>query len=273
MTINIMSVDLEDYFCDLPIQEWSKFQSRIENTTDVILEIFNQYDVKSTFFTVGYFADKFPKLIKKIFDAGHELGTHTYSHMDIRKSNPQEFEKDLTRSINAIEKITGEKVLGFRAPLFSVNQNNSWVFDILKKYLKYDSSVLPTKTPLYGINGAPREIYHPSSTDFTKNDHNESFIEIPPTTYRIAKYNLPTCGGFYIRSLPYFLIQKGIDQSNKNKNPAMIYIHPKDLDKNMPKISEYSWHYYYGKHNIKKKFEKLLQKNRFSSAKEVLSLS
>ena len=121
-----MSVDLEDYFCDLPFNEWSKYESRIESTTDVLLELFEKYDVKATFFTLGYIAEKFPKLIKKIHDKGHELASHTYSHIDLRKVSKDEFEKDLLKSITAIEKSSGQKVLGFRAPFFSINYENFW---------------------------------------------------------------------------------------------------------------------------------------------------
>ena len=104
-----MSVDLEDYFCDLLFHEWPKYESRIESTTDVLLELIEEYSVKATFFSLGYIAEKFPKLIKKINDRGHELGSHTYSHIDLRKVSKDEFEKDLLKSIAIIEKILDKK--------------------------------------------------------------------------------------------------------------------------------------------------------------------
>ena len=272
MTNNIMSVDLEDYFCDLPIHNWSKYKSRIVETTTPMLELFKKYNVKATFFVVGYFAEKFPELIKEIHDQGHEIGTHTFSHIDLRKVNKSELINDLEKSISTIESITGEKILGFRAPFFSINRKNSWVFDILKKYFVYDSSIFPVKTPLYGLPSAPRNIYHPSENDITKEDQQEKFIEIPPLTLRLANYNLPIAGGFYFRFFPNFLIKAGIKKFNKNNYPAMFYIHPKDLDDKMPKIDSYSWHYYYGKNNIKEKFSDLLQSFNFTTAKDVLNL-
>lgn len=267
-----MSVDLEDYFCDLPFEKWSKFPSRIEKTTDLILELFDEYDVKATFFTLGYIGEKFPNLVKKIHDNGHEIGSHSYSHIDLRKVSKDEVEKDIVRSINVLEKITGEKLLGFRAPYFSINHDNFWVFEILRKHFKYDSSVFPVKTPLYGLPSAPTEIYHPAK-DITKNDYNEEFIEIPPLTYSLFSFiKLPMAGGFHFRFFPYFLIKRGFTNSIQKSNPAMFYIHPKDLDPKMPKVSGYSWHYYHGKRNIVKKFEKLLSEFKFVTAREVLGL-
>lgn len=268
---NIMSVDLEDYFCDLPFNEWPKYESRIVSTTDLLLELFDDHNTKSTFFTLGYIAEKFPKLIKKIHDRGHELSSHTYSHMDLRTVTPEEFEKDFLKSKNIIEKITGEKILGFRAPFFSVNKQNTWVFEILKRHIVYDSSVFPVKTPLYGIPNAPKTIYHPKFSDITKNDSTESFFEIPLLVYSLfPRIDIPAAGGFYFRFLPYFFTKKAIQSFNKNNIPIMFYIHPKDLDDNMPKISEYSWHYYFGKKNIKNKFKKLLNDFEFSSVKKIL---
>ena len=272
MITNIMSVDLEDYFCDLPFSQWPNYRSRIVETTNPLLEFFDNYNIKATFFVVGYFAEKFPDLIKKIHDKGHEIGTHTYSHIDLRKTSKEELIKDLEKSISSLESITGEKILGFRAPFFSINKKNTLVMKILKKYFQYDSSIFPVKTPLYGLPSAPREIYHPSNNDLTINDEHESFIEIPPLTFKLLNYNIPMAGGFYFRFFPNFLIKNAIKSFNKKNQPAMLYIHPKDLDLKMPKITNYDWHYYYGKNNIEKKFLDLLRCFKFTSAKELLNL-
>ena len=270
---NIMSIDFEDYFCDLPFATWNEYENRVIKTTPTLLELFSKYDVKATFFVVGYFAEKFPELIKGIHEEGHEIASHSFSHIDLRKASRVEIEKDLIKSFEVLENVTGEKVVGFRAPFFSIDDSNSWVIDFLKKHIKYDSSIFPVKSPLYGIPDAPRDIYHPSQKNFIKNDESEEFIEIPLLTNRILSfYNLPSAGGFYFRSLPYFLISQGIKKFNHENKPAMLYFHPKDLDINMPKIKEYSWHYYYGKRNILKKFEKLLNDFEFTSAKNFLNL-
>ena len=271
--MNLMTTDLEDYFCDLPFTEWEKYENRIYETTSVLLDLFSKYNVKSTFFVVAYIAEKFPKLINEIQEKGHEIASHSYSHLDLRKVTKKEVEKDLLKSFKTIENITGEKVLGFRAPFFSIDHTNSWVIEFLRKHVKYDSSIFPIKTPLYGIPKAPKIMYHPSKKNIIQNDNAEELIEIPPVIYRVlSSYNLPVAGGFYFRALPYWLISKGIRKFNQSKNPAMLYFHPKDLDKNMPKIKEYSWHYYYGKRNVHQKFEKLLNDFKFTSVKDFLGL-
>ena len=268
---NILSVDFEDYFCDLPFKTWNGYENRVIETTPILLKLFSKYKVKSTFFIVGYFAEKYPKLINEIQQEGHEIASHSFSHIDLRKTSRIEAEKDLMKSFDVLENVTGEKVLGFRAPFFSIDTSNSWIFSFLRKHVKYDSSIFPVKSPSYGIPNAPRQIYHPSQENFLENDESEKLVEIPPLTYKILScYNLPVAGGFYFRALPYFLIAKGIKNFNRNNHPAMLYFHPKDLDENMPKIKEYSWHYYYGKRNILSKFEKLLNEFEFTSARDFL---
>ena len=268
---NILSVDFEDYFCDLPFAKWNEYENRVVETTPVLLELFSKYNVKSTFFVVGYFAEKFPKLINKIQEGGHEIASHSFSHIDLRKTSKIEIEKDLIKSFDVLENVTGEKTIGFRAPFFSIDASNSWVLSFLRKHVKYDSSIFPVKSPLYGVPNAPRQMYNPSQENFLENDENEELVEIPPLTNRILScYNLPVAGGFYFRALPYFLIANGIKKFNHNNRPAMLYIHPKDLDRNMPKIKEYSWHYYYGKRNILSKFKKLLNDFEFTSARDFL---
>ena len=270
---NIISVDFEDYFCDLPFETWNEYESRVIETTPILLELFSKYKIKATFFVVGYFAEKFPELIKGIHEEGHEIASHSFSHIDLRKATKNEIEKDLIKSFEVLENVTGEKVIGFRAPFFSIDSSNSWVINFLRKHVKYDSSIFPVKSPLYGVPNAPRQIYHPSQKNFLENDEDEEFIEIPLLTNRILSfYNLPSAGGFYFRALPYFLISQAIKKFNHNNRPAMLYFHPKDLDKDMPKVKEYSWHYYYGKRNILKKFEKLLNDFEFTSAKDFLDL-
>ena len=270
---NIMSVDLEDYYCDLPFSEWSKYNSRVVKNTGKILELFEKYDVKATFFVLGYIAEKFPELIKKISDLGHEISSHTYSHIDLRKVNKEEFEKDFFKSINILEKITGKKVEGFRAPFFSINKNNYWVFKILSKNLTYDSSIFPVKTQLYGIPNAPRLIYKPSLKNIIQEDKEEKLIEIPMATHKIPLIgNIPIAGGFYLRFFPYWYMKWGIKKMNKEGNPAMLYIHPKDLDPEMPRIKEYNWYYYYNLKSASKKFENLLKDFKFGSVKRVLSI-
>ena len=270
---NIMSVDLEDFFCDLPFESWSKYESRVLKNTNKILDLFEKYQIKATFFTLGYIAEKFPDLIKKIDDKGHEIASHSYSHLDIRKTTEKDFENDIVKSIKILEEIIGKKVLGFRAPYFSIDKKSFWAMKILSKYFKYDSSIFPVKTPLYGIRNAPRNIYKPNLTNPSIEDVESELIEIPLATDRIPIIgNIPIAGGFHLRFLPYFYIKYGLNKINNSNNSFIFYIHPKDLDPEMPKINEYAWHYYYNLSGATKKFEKILKDFEFCSVKDFLKL-
>ena len=268
-----MSIDLEDYYCDLPFSTWPKYQSRIIENTQKILELFEKYKVNATFFTLGYIAQTHPSLIEKIKSYGHEIASHGYSHTDLRKMTPESFEADLLKSLSILEKISGEKILGFRAPFFSISMKNFWVFKILKKYLRYDSSIFPVKTPRYGISGAKTNPYFISDENPLNEDSNGNFLEIPPTVLNLSFLGkLPVAGGFYLRFLPYFFLKIGIKKMNKNGFPAMCFLHPRDLDTDMPRIKEYSWHYYWGTNHAQKKFESLLKNFKFSSVREVMAI-
>ena len=270
---NIMSVDLEDFFCDLPFDTWSKYESRVLKNTNKILELFEKYEIKATFFTLGYIAEKFPDLIKEIDNKGHEIASHSYAHLDIRKTTKEEFENDLKKSIEILEKIIGKKVFGFRAPYFSIDKKSFWAMEILSKYFKYDSSIFPVKTPLYGMRNAPRNIYKPNLANPAIEDSKSNLIEIPMATHRIPIIgNIPIAGGFYLRFLPYFYIKYGLNKINKNGNSFIFYIHPKDLDPEMPKINEYGWHYYYNLNGATKKFKKILENFEFISVRDFLKL-
>ena len=270
---NMMSVDLEDYFCDLPFEKWSQYESRVLKTTNKILNLFEKNKVKATFFTLGYIGEKFPDLIKEIDSRGHEIASHSYAHLDIRKVTREKFEDDLKKSVEILEKITGKKILGFRAPYFSIDKKSFWAMEILSKYFKYDSSIFPVKTPLYGIKNAPRNMYKPNLINPIITDAKINLIEIPMATDRIPIIgNIPIAGGFYLRFLPYFYMKYGLKKINKNKKSFIFYIYPKDLDSEMPKIGEYTWHHYHNLKNSTKKFEKILNDFEFTTIKEYLKI-
>ncbi len=270
---NIMSVDLEDYFCDLPFDTWSQYESRVMKSTNKILALFEKYEIKATFFTLGYIAEKFPDLVKDIDDRGHEIASHGYAHLDIRKITKEEFENDLKKSIQILEKIIGKKILGFRAPYFSIDKKSFWAMEVLSKYFKYDSSIFPVKTPMYGIKNAPRNIYKPNLTNPSVIDLKSKLIEIPMATHRIPIIgNIPIAGGFHLRFLPYFYIKYGLNKINENNNSFIFYIHPKDLDPEMPKINGYAWHYYHNLSGATRKFKKILEDFEFCTIKEFLKI-
>ena len=270
---NIMSVDLEDYYCDLKFEKWNLYEDKVIENTNKILDLFEKFNVKATFFTLGYIAEKFPELVKEIDHRGHEIASHGYSHQDIRKISKEQFEMDLKKSLDILEKITGKKVLGFRAPYFSIDKKSFWAMEILSKYFKYDSSIFPVKTPLYGVPNAPRTIYKLNISNPEIKDDKSKLVELPLATHRIPMVgNIPIAGGFHLRFLPYQYIRYGLNRINKENNSFVFYIHPKDLDPKMPKIKEYAWHYYYNLKGALNKFERVVDDFKFVTAREYLKL-
>jgi polysaccharide deacetylase family protein (PEP-CTERM system associated) len=269
MIKNIMTVDLEDYYCDLPFSTWNNYKSKIIVPTKTLLDLFEKYDVQATFFTVGYVAQRHPELIEEIKSKGHEIASHGYAHLDLRKMNREAFEADLVKSLDILRMASGDKILGFRAPYFSINKENFWVFDIMRKYLQYDSSVFPVK-PHYGLPEAPRSIYRMSVKNPLTEDLSSRFIELPMTTLRLPYIgNLPVAGGFHMRVLPFQLLKAAIKKFNKSGSPAVIYIHPGDIDPTFPHYQA-PWYYYWGVNGAHKKFSSILKEFRFSSARGVL---
>jgi polysaccharide deacetylase family protein (PEP-CTERM system associated) len=269
---NMMTVDLEDYYCDLPISGWNKYESRVVETTRTILDLFNEFKVNATFFTVGYIAEKHPELIEEVVSKGHEIASHGYSHPNVKDMSIMEFESDLTKSIEILRKVSGQKVMGFRAPYFSINKHNFWAFDVIRKHLRYDSSVVPVKFH-YGLSEAPRHVYRMSQKNPLREDSESKFIEVPITTLRLPIIgNLPVGGGHYMRFLPFTILKSGIKKFNRAGFPAIFYIHPKDLDPATPRIYGYAWHNYWGLKEATEKFKSVLKNFRFSSVHEVLAI-
>lgn len=267
-----MSIDLEDNYCDLPFSTWSNYESRVNKTTQVILDLLDKFDAQATFFTLGYIAEKHPELVEKVRSKGHEIASHSYSHPDLRSLTKESFEADLMKSLDILRKVSGEKVLGFRAPYFSVSRQNFWIFEVMRKHLRYDSSIFPVGMH-YGFPDAPRHIYRMSSENPLKEDPNNNFVEIPMATLRWPVVgNLPLAGGFHLRILPFGFIKSGIRRLNDAGFSAMCYIHPEDLAPDRPRLPGYTWHYYYGLNGAIKKFESLLKNFKFSSVGEVVAL-
>lgn len=260
---------MEDHYCDLPFSTWDKYESQITRTTRTILELFNKYNVVATFFVLGYIATRHPALIEEVKSQGHEIASHGYSHTNIKTMSRESFESDLLKSLETLRRISGEKVLGFRAPYFSLNKKNLWAFDILKKYVLYDSSVFPVRFH-YGVSEAPRHTYRVSDNNPLIEDTNGKFIEIPLATLKLPVIgNIPIAGGFYIRVLPFELLKIGITKINKSGFPAMCYVHPGDFDAETTNLY-YSRYYSFGVKAGIKKIESLLKNFEFTSAREVV---
>lgn len=279
---NILQIDVEDWFCDLDPNEWKNYEPRVVENTEEVLRILKKTRNKATFFMLGHVAEKFPNLVKQIVKEGHELATHGYAHQRIDQQTPQEFKKDLDKSLKILKKITGKKAKGYRAPQFTITKATLWALDIIKELgLIYDSSIFPVKTPIYGMDNAPICPYR------IKCSYGKFLFEVAPSVhiFPIVKKRFPFSGGFYLRFLPYFFIKHAIKKINKNNEPAVLYIHPWDLDPNKPKIKPKSlfkyysfdssdkslkWFHYYGLKSAKNKFKKLLNDFKFTSTMEWL---
>jgi len=271
--VNAFTIDLEDWFQGLTstnpqVKKWPSFESRVVPATQALLELLHTYQVQATFFVLGYVADQHPALIEHIQAEGHEIGVHGYYHRFVSRSTPDEFARDLERCVEAVERITGERPLGFRAPYFSVNGSTPWVFDILQvQGLRYDSSLFPTRNMLYGYPGAPRFPHR-----LLGNGH--SLMEFPLSTVRIGGVNWPIAGGFYLRSLPYALVRWGISRLNRQGQPAILYMHPWELDLgqryNQVTLRERITHYH-GRHQLERKQHQLFKDFRFGPLRALLT--
>ena len=225
--INVFTVDLEDWFQGLTstnpqIERWPTLESRVVQATQRLLAILRAHRVQATFFILGYVADQHPALIEQICADGHELGVHGYYHRFVYRLTPDEFTRELEQGTAAVERITGVRPLGHRAPYFSVNASTPWAFDCLQKVgFRYDSSVFPTRNLLYGFPGAPRFPYQMAE---------QGLIELPVSTLRLGGKILPVIGGFYTRLLPYLCTRWAIRQLNRQGQPAITYIHPWEID-------------------------------------------
>lgn len=271
---NAMVVDLEHWYSPELLRDYLPVQNTDQDVESIqpILTLFDKYNVKATFAILGSVAERHPELIKEIYNRGHEIASHAYSHKMLHELGKEGFEEEIKKSVELLSSITGEKPIGFRAPSFSIDNSTKWAFEILEKYgFKYDASIFPAKTMLYGEPDAPVFIYRPSKEDVTKSDMKGNIIEFPMTVLKIGT-NIPLAGGFYMRVLPFWLFKLGIKTVNKER-PAIIYIHPWEFYSKTPRLnlSLFSrFVTYYGINSNLKKLERLLQQFKFTTIQGIL---
>jgi len=234
MAENILSVDLEDWYhiCGiedrLPEDSWSHLENRVVANTLKIIEILNQKRVQATFFVLGYVAEKYPDLVKEIKSAGHEIASHGYAHRRVYTMTPDTFRQDLNRASEILYKITGYTVKGYRAPEWSIRDDSLWALDILQQEgFTYDSSMVPLP-----IIGNPDYAIVPHRIELTQG----YLWEFPPLVGKTPLVNLPIAGGWGLRIFPYNMIRSFIRKLNNQSQPALIYIHPRELDHDNPRI-------------------------------------
>jgi polysaccharide deacetylase family protein (PEP-CTERM system associated) len=232
--VNALTIDVEDYFQVSAFSEkikrndWDSIECRVEKNIDYILGMLDSRKIKATFFTLGWIAERYPEMIKKIISEGHELASHGYEHQRVTELSRESFYQDVSRAKGLLEDVGGEKIHGYRAPSFSINESNLWAMEILLKTgHRYSSSIYPVKHDHYGSPEAPR---------FPYKVHSE-LLEIPPTTIRFFNHNIPASGGGYFRLLPYSISKWMLSQvNNKEGKSAVFYFHPWEIDKNQPEV-------------------------------------
>lgn len=231
MIKNALTIDVEDYFQVsafspyIGYKNWENCECHIEKNINRILEILSNKGIKATFFTLGWIAERYPLLIRLIVREGHELASHGYSHNRVTDQSPAEFLNDIRRSKLLLESFSDKEIAGYRAPSFSIRKSNWWAFDcLLEAGYRYSSSIYPIQHDHYGMVDSPRIPF----------DTGQGLIELPMSTFRILKKNIPASGGGYFRLFPYILSKWMLQQINNKNQPGIFYFHPWELDVNQP---------------------------------------
>ena len=231
---NALTIDVEDYFQVsamapyIPRGEWDSRECRVERNVDLLLAMLARHGVQATFFTLGWVAERYPQLVRRIVDQGHELASHGYGHQRASDLDHAAFREDIVRAKRLLEDIGGVAVQGYRAPSFSIGSGNLWAFDSLQEAgYRYSSSIYPIQHDHYGMPDAPR-FAHPVA---------DGLIEVPVTTLRLRGRNLPSSGGGYFRLLPYALSRWMIGRVNQvDRQSAIFYCHPWEFDPGQPRV-------------------------------------
>lgn len=266
---NILTFDFEDWYqgLEIPCAEWSNYEDRLERVTNQILEMLDTANTRATFFVLGKIAETNPRIVRRLADAGHEIGTHGYSHSLIFKMTPAQFADELSRSLKLIEDCIGRSVIGHRAAYFSINDDSLWALDIIAEHgLSYDTSIFPIRHYRYDWTTTPRAPY------ILRNAKNE-LVEIPISTLSILGRNVPMFGGFYLRFFPRALVRKAVKMLNNQGYPAVVYVHPWELDPKQPKISlpyRLGLPHYWRLGSTEGKLRSLLRRFSFGPACEIL---
>ena len=270
--VHVFSVDLEEYFQVAAFEpqvsrdDWSHLPTRVEQSTDRLLRLLADHDVRATFFTLGWIADRYPDLVRRVAEAGHEIASHGWWHRRITQCTEETFRREVVDSRRILEDTTGRRVHGHRAPSFSLVPGCEWAFDVLiEAGYRYDSSIFPVHRGDYGYPGAdpePHVVTRPSGTIF----------ELPLTTTTLAGWRVPAAGGGYIRHFPYGLTHRAFREHDRDGRSGMFYIHPWELDPQQPRL-DVSWltrrRHYGGLERTLPRLRRLLTDFAFGSVEDV----
>jgi len=272
---HILSVDLEDYFQVeafagvVSRDDWDRFPSRVESNCHRLLDLFDRQQVKATFFVLGWIADRIPALVREVKERGHELACHSYWHRRVSSLSPTEFRADTRAARESIEQAASVRVVGYRAPTWSITSECMWALDILaEEGFEYDSSIFPIRHDLYGIPGAGRYPYHHTTS------HGGRLLELPPATVRVRGRNFPAAGGGWFRILPLVYTKWAFRRFEKENRPLVFYLHPWEIDPEQPRIAaplKSRLRHYTNLQGTLSRLEYLLQSRRFQSFREYLN--
>lgn len=232
--VNAMTIDVEDYFQVSAMEpyiaraDWDRIPPRVENNTHRLLDILAEHDTHATFFTLGWVAERFPGLLQRMVDEGHEVASHGWSHVRVVNQGPEEFRADVTRTKALLEDVSGRPVRGYRAASYSIGSRNLWALDVLAETgHDYSSSIFPIRHDLYGMPEAPRFPFHPDGL---------SLLEVPLTTVMVGSRKFPFSGGGWFRLLPYAAFRWALRRVNRDDGqPGVFYLHPWEIDPAQPR--------------------------------------
>ncbi len=257
---NVMTIDVEDYFQvsafadSIKPNEWDQQPLRVENNTLKLLDLFDEYNIKATFFVLGWVAQREEKLVLEIANRGHEVACHGYSHQLVYNQTPKVFQQETVLAKKILEDIIQQPVKGYRAASYSITEKSLWALDILAESgFIYDSSIFPVRHDRYGMPDTPKHPYE------LKTPAGHSIIEFPLSTAKILNYRLPIAGGGYFRLYPYWLSKAGLAQINRQQKPFIFYLHPWEVDPQQPRIPA-SWFSQFRHYNNLDKCESRLRK-------------
>jgi len=270
MAMNILGIDFEEWYHPELIKNHVKNDQKIPKIfkgIDIILDLLNKHNISATFFVVGEILQHDPELIDKIISNDHEIAFHTMHHDRIDSPN---FSNKFDDELKEFQKLTNDKSKGFRAPTFSLNEKSSFIIKMLEKYnYIYDSSIMPAKTSMYGNPNAEKKPYKITSENLENNSENGKLWEFPLMVTKLLGKQIPAAGGFYLRTLPLYMIKNAIKNYEKEHMPACFYVHSWELTPElMPRIPLSQKNNFITYHNIEKtlpKLDQLLSNFNFTS--------
>ena len=286
--VHHFSVDVEEYFQVSALepyvarQDWERMDSRVRLGTERLLSLLARGGSHGTFFVLGWLAERQRSLVREIASQGHEIASHGWDHRRVTEQTTEEFRSSVRRTKALLEEITGQTVMGFRAPSFSIVPGREWALDILvEEGYRYDSSLFPVRRRGYGYPGGERDPHwvgrEGGPADRRTGGRTGQLLELPPATVRWMGVNLPAGGGAYFRLFPYALVRRALKEAEERGEPGTFYIHPWELDPDQPRVPGLPWsttaRHYGGLHRTARKLERLLAEFRFQPLAENPKLS